>query len=95
MGLRLPLDVSTYWKQHLLSDINVSIELASSIDQNATPHHFFSHKIKPHTSVLRKIPAHRVVLGSSPYFKAQVRQTIACDICLNIVNPGTGNRLQG
>jgi len=82
MGLGLPLEVARYWKQHLLSDIDVSLELASSLDQTATTAEpeakddVEMEQLNPH--VLRKIPAHKIVLSSSPYFKAQVRQTWHC-----------------
>lgn len=84
MGLGLRWDVAPYWKQHLLSDIDVLLELANGIDQNATTDEPATVadvvEEPPNTSILRKIPAHKIVLSSSPYFKAQVCQTLVCYI---------------
>lgn len=60
MGLRLPLEVSSYWKQHVLSDIDVSLELACGLDQTAAtdepePGDQIIEEC-PNTSVLRKDP---------------------------------------
>jgi len=86
MGLGLALEVAAYWKQQALSDIDVSLELAGGLEQAATTDGEVRDDIvmdHPNTCVLRKIPGHKIVLSSSPYLKAQVRQTL-----LSMLLPG-------
>lgn len=81
----LALEVAKYWKQDVHSDIDVVLEIHSGIDQDTTadqPTETDNDVMGPSPAaasgnicILQRVPAHKIVLNSSPYFEAQVSLT--------------------
>jgi len=101
MGLGLALEVAKYWKQDVHSDIDVVLELNSGLDQDATtdqPDAMDNNVLGPstpavgNTCILQRVPGHKIVLSSSPYFEAQVSVTAVwwTDLELQSTHPMPG-----